>query len=584
MIRQRRSRKSSRHVDYLVSRIGIDHVAFGSDFEVRSSPAELGGAAGLPRLLTALRDRHGYDEDALEKIACRNWLRVLDATWHQWGEYFRLASLEPRPTLIDAAGRFSSRGRAVDLGAGTGRDTAELLRRGWSVLAIDREQDAIDRIRRLVGADSARLETRVAGFEDAVWPSCDLVNASFALPFCAPASFPALWQRIVDSLPPGGRFSGQFFGQRDEWARTGLVIHSRADVDRLLAPFEVEPRDEFDGRGTTISGSPSTGTSFTWSHASDSQAARWYGHGVRSRHVGSSGLVVSVVGVGCNNFGWRIDATAARAVVDAAIEAGITFFDTAESYGDGDSEVLLGQSLAGRRDRAVIATKFGWGRGRADESIARGAPAYVRAAAEASLRRLGTDYIDLYQYHRPDGVTPIAETLGALDELVREGKVRHIGLSNHSAEQIRAADRVSAELGVTGFVSAQDRYSWLEREAEEQLIPVCEELGLGLIPYFPLARGLLSGKYHRDAPVPQGTRLTEGFDVADETWDRIEALESFAHERGLRLLDVAIGGLAAQPTVCSVIAGASNAEQVRANAAAGAWEPSAVELEQLLAL
>jgi aryl-alcohol dehydrogenase-like predicted oxidoreductase len=284
-------------------------------------------------------------------------------------------------------------------------------------------------------------------------------------------------------------------------------------------------------------------------------------------------------------MGWRIDEAQTRAVVDAALGAGITLFDTAESYGRGDSEVFLGRALADRRDRAVIATKFGWGRGRDDHSVARGDPAYVRNAIDGSLRRLGVDHVDLYQYHRPDGVTPIEETLGAMDELVRAGKVRYIGHSNFSAAQAGEADDAAAAGARVRFVSAQNEYSWLRRDAEHDLIPACERLGLGLLPYFPLARGLLTGKYRRGEPAPDGSRLAEqGLDVDAATWDRVEALESFARGRGLRLLDVAIGGLAAQPTVASVIAGATTAEQVRANAAAGEWEPSADELAALAAL
>lgn len=309
---------------------------------------------------------------------------------------------------------------------------------------------------------------------------------------------------------------------------------------------------------------------------------------MRARTVGSSGLVVPVVGLGCNNFGWRIDAAATRAVVDAAIESGVTFFDTAETYGDGESEEFIGRALAGRRDQVTIATKFGWGSGLRDRSVARGAPEYVRGAIEGSLRRLGTDYVDLYQYHRPDGVTPIAETLGAMSELVTEGKVRHIGSSNMSAAQVREADEVARELGLSRFVSVQNEYSWLVREAEDDVVPACEELGIGLIPYFPLARGLLTGKYRRDEPAPEGTRLAKDglsfsgqHGVPDEVWARIEALEAFAMQRGVSLLDVAIGGLAAMPAVASVIAGATKPEQVRANAAAGAWEPTAEDLAAL---
>jgi aryl-alcohol dehydrogenase-like predicted oxidoreductase len=296
------------------------------------------------------------------------------------------------------------------------------------------------------------------------------------------------------------------------------------------------------------------------------------------------GLDVSVVGVGCNNFGYRLDAAGAGLVVDAALVTGITLFDTAESYGNGDSEVFLGQALAGRRDRAVIATKFGWGRGLDDNSIARGHPDYVRAAIDGSLQRLGMDYVDLYQYHRPDGVTPVEETLGAMDELVRAGKVRFIGSSNFSAEQVDEADGVSSERGLARFVTAQNRYSLLDREAERELVPVCERLGVGVIPYFPLENGLLTGKYRRGEPIPDGTRLAGRFDVSDDQWRRMEAFEAFGRERGRSLLEVAVAGLAAQPAVASVIAGAMSPEQVRANAAAGDWELSADDLAALRSL
>ena len=312
---------------------------------------------------------------------------------------------------------------------------------------------------------------------------------------------------------------------------------------------------------------------------------------MRTRTVGSSDLSVSVVGLGCNNFGWRINEAASRVVIDAAIEEGITLFDTAETYGDGESEAFIGRAVEGRRDQVVIATKFGWGSGFGDHSVARGAPGYVRGAVEGSLRRLRTDYIDLYQYHRPDGVTPIEETLGAMSELVDEGKVRHIGSSNMSAGQVREADAAARERSLARFVSVQNEYSWLVRDVEEDVIPACEELGIGLIPYFPLTRGLLTGKYRRAAPAPEGTRLAkEGLgmprqpDVPDRVWDQIEALQRFAVARGVRLLDLAIGGLAAQPAVSSVIAGATSADQVRANAAAGEWIPTSDDLAVLRSL
>jgi aryl-alcohol dehydrogenase-like predicted oxidoreductase len=296
------------------------------------------------------------------------------------------------------------------------------------------------------------------------------------------------------------------------------------------------------------------------------------------------GLEVSVVGVGCNQFGWRVDVEGTRAVVEAALDAGITFFDTAESYGDGESEMFLGRALQGRRDRAVIATKFGWGRGRDDNSVARGHPDYVRQAIDGSLERLGVDHVDLYQYHRPDGVTPVEETLGAMDDLVKAGKVRFIGCSNFSAAQVEEAEEVSEARGLERFVTAQNRYSLLDRAVERDLVPVCERLGIGVIPYYPLESGLLTGKYRRGEPAPEGTRLAGRLDVSDQQWARIEALEAFGRERGRSLLEVAIAGLASEPVVASVIAGATKPVQVSANAAAGDWELTAEEREALRGL
>jgi aryl-alcohol dehydrogenase-like predicted oxidoreductase len=302
---------------------------------------------------------------------------------------------------------------------------------------------------------------------------------------------------------------------------------------------------------------------------------------MRTRRLGSEGPEVSVVGLGCNNFGMRVDLDGTRAVVDAALDAGVTLFDTADIYGNkGGSESFLGEALEGRRDRVVLATKFGGDMG--DGTKARGSRDYIRKAIDASLERLRTDYVDVYQYHTPDHVTPFEETFGALDELVREGKARYIGHSNLEAAQVEEVDALARERGWARPVSAQNQYSLLRREAEDELLPVCERLGIGVLPYFPLASGLLSGKYRRGQPPPEGTRLSGRAEVlTDETFDRLEALEAFAAERAVTVLQVAIGGLAAQPAVASVIAGATKPEQVRANAAAGDWVPTPEDLAAL---
>jgi aryl-alcohol dehydrogenase-like predicted oxidoreductase len=305
------------------------------------------------------------------------------------------------------------------------------------------------------------------------------------------------------------------------------------------------------------------------------------------RQLGDSGLTVSTVGLGCNNFGRRLDADATATVVGAALDAGITLFDTADIYGLGASEELLGRALGRQRENVVVATKFGmdmqgangpdWG--------ARGSRRYIRKAVEASLRRLGTDWIDLYQYHRPDPVTPLEETLAALHELVVEGKVRYLGSSNFAGWQVVEADWISRTGGLTPFVSAQNEYSLLERDVEDELVPACEHVGVGILPFFPLASGLLTGKYRRGESAPEGSRLA-GQDgrLAQADWDTIEAIEAYAAERGLRPIDVAIGGLAAQPAVASVIAGATRPEQVADNVRAGLWEPTAEDLAALDAI
>jgi aryl-alcohol dehydrogenase-like predicted oxidoreductase len=301
------------------------------------------------------------------------------------------------------------------------------------------------------------------------------------------------------------------------------------------------------------------------------------------RPLGNSGLLVSSVGLGCNNFGGRSDLDASRAVVQRALDEGITMFDTADIYGGpGRSEEFLGLLLEGHRDEVVLATKFGhrdvdMGYGLA--AGAKGGRAYVRHAVEASLRRLRTDHIDLYQLHTPDPVTPIAETLAALHELVVEGKVRYIGHSNFSGWQLAEAAHVAAELGVTPFVSAQNHWSLLDREIERELVPAAEHYGVGVIPFFPLAQGLLTGKVRSRDAIPEGTRLHERAHlVTDERLERVEALTELADKLGRSLLELAIGGLAARPAAGSVIAGASRPDQVSANVKAGSWTPTADEL------
>ncbi|HZC75319.1 MAG TPA: aldo/keto reductase [Gaiellaceae bacterium] len=302
---------------------------------------------------------------------------------------------------------------------------------------------------------------------------------------------------------------------------------------------------------------------------------------MRTRVLGDGGPEVSVVGLGTNNFGGRIDYEQSLAVIDAALDAGVTLFDTADIYGQGASEEYIGRALEGRRDSVLIATKFGKPMDERPEER-RGNPDYVRAAVESSLRRLRTDVIDVYQMHEPDPETPIEETLGALNDLVHDGKVRWIGSSNFSAEQIEAAEEVARGAGFHRFVSAQNHYSLAEREVEDEVLPTSERLGIGFLPYFPLASGLLTGKYRRGEEATEG-RLA-GRAVPDERWDRTEALQRYADERRVSLLEVAIGGLLAMPAVTSVIAGATEPEQVRANVAAGAWEPSADDVEELRAL
>ena len=308
------------------------------------------------------------------------------------------------------------------------------------------------------------------------------------------------------------------------------------------------------------------------------------------RRLGKSGLTVSTVGLGCNNLGRANTATesqdATDAVVHAAIDAGITLFDVADTYGrePGLSETMLGKALGARRGDVVLATKFGMDAKGANgpDFGARGSRRYIVQAVEASLRRLGTDWIDLYQFHTPDPLTPIDETLAALDTLVRSGKVRYIGHSNRSGWQIAQAEYVARELGTERFISSQNHYNLLDRRAELEVTPAAEEFGLGVLPYFPLANGLLTGKY---APghAPEGSRLshTRTNLVNDADWEQLGSFSAFAKERGLTEIEVAFSWLAAQPSVASVIAGATRPEQVRQNAEAANWVPTPEDLAEL---
>ncbi|HEY6988388.1 MAG TPA: aldo/keto reductase [Bryobacteraceae bacterium] len=289
------------------------------------------------------------------------------------------------------------------------------------------------------------------------------------------------------------------------------------------------------------------------------------------RRIGS--LEVSVVGLGCNNFGWRIDKQATKAVIDAALDGGINFLDTADMYDTGKSEEFMGEALHGRRNQVVLATKFGFSMG---EGKSGAKPAYVREALDASLRRLGVDYIDLYQIHTPDPATPIADTLGALNDLKKAGKIREIGCSNFSAEQLREAKG--------GFASVQNEYSLFHRAPEADVLPECRKSGVAFIPYFPLANGLLTGKYRKGQPLPENSRGKDAFGPSvftDRNLDVVESLLRFAALHGRSLLELAVSWLAAQDPVASVIAGAKTPEQAKMNAGAAGWRLTKAELAEV---
>jgi aryl-alcohol dehydrogenase-like predicted oxidoreductase len=303
---------------------------------------------------------------------------------------------------------------------------------------------------------------------------------------------------------------------------------------------------------------------------------------MKLRRLGGSGLKVSAVGIGCNNFGMRIDEAQTQAVVDAAVEAGINFFDTADVYGGSKSEEFLGKAIGKRRHDLVIATKFGMGQGERQGGSRR----WIMQACEASLKRLGTDYIDLYQMHRYDPETPLDETLRALDDLVSQGKVRYIGNSNYAGWQIADADWTARSKGLVPFVSAQNEFSLLQRRVEHEVLPACERFGLGFLPFFPLGSGLLTGKYKRGEPPPEGTRLAawgpRGAQALNEkNFEKVEKLEAWAGERGHTILDLAFAWLLGHPAVSSVIAGATSPEQVKANAATAEWALTPEEVKQV---
>jgi aryl-alcohol dehydrogenase-like predicted oxidoreductase len=305
---------------------------------------------------------------------------------------------------------------------------------------------------------------------------------------------------------------------------------------------------------------------------------------MESKNIGGkNGLTAALVGLGCNAFGRRVNEAGTHAVMDAAIDAGINFFDTAETYGDGASERFMGSGLKGKRNKIVLATKFGFSKSHI-EGKKRGSPENIRAALEGSLTALKTDWIDLYQLHRPDPDTPIGETMGALEEQVTAGKIRFYGCSFFTGAEMKLAIDEAARKNLNGFVTAQNAWNVLERDIEADLIPVCEANGIGLLPYYPIARGLLTGKYRRDAEAPAGSRLAGDATLADADFNRIEKLETYANDHGHELLTLAMSWLAAQPSIASIIAGASRPEQMLMNAAAVSWKLTPNNLAEIDAI
>jgi len=298
---------------------------------------------------------------------------------------------------------------------------------------------------------------------------------------------------------------------------------------------------------------------------------------------GEKGLKVSLVGLGCNAFGSRVDEKGTHAVIDAAIEAGIDFFDTAENYGGGNSELFIGTGLKGRRDKVFLATKFGLTHSHV-EGKPTGSPENIRVAVERSLKKLQTDWIDLYQQHRPDPDTPVLDTMGALEDLVSAGKIRYYGCSYYSGTQMQEAVDAARKARLKGFVTAQNAWNMLEREIEADLIPVCEANDIGLLPYYPIARGLLTGKYRRGSDAPAGSRLASDKNLTTANFDLLERLEGYARDHGHDLLTLAISWLAAKPSIACIISGASRPEQAAENADAAHWELTAGNLAEIDAL